>query len=74
MRQAYEQAGISPAAIDYLEAHGTGTAVGDPIETRAIGAALAQQRSKDAPLPIGSVKSNLGHLEAAARHHRHQDA
>lgn len=66
MRQAYEQAGISPSDIDYLEAHGTGTAVGDPIETRAIGAALAQQRSKDAPLPIGSVKSNLGHLEAAS--------
>ncbi|MGE8453811.1 MAG: type I polyketide synthase, partial [Pseudomonadales bacterium] len=66
MGQAYEQAGILPADIDYLEAHGTGTAVGDPIETRAIGAALAQQRSKDAPLPIGSVKSNLGHLEAAS--------
>lgn len=66
MRQAYEQAGISPADIDYLEAHGTGTAVGDPIETRAIGLALAQQRSKDTPLPIGSVKSNLGHLEAAS--------
>lgn len=66
MRQAYEQAGISPVDIDYLEAHGTGTAVGDPIETRAIGAALAQQRSKEAPLPIGSVKSNLGHLEAAS--------
>lgn len=66
MRQAYEQAGISPADIDYLEAHGTGTAVGDPIETRAIGAALAQHRGKDAPLPIGSVKSNLGHLEAAS--------
>ncbi|CAB3871474.1 type I polyketide synthase [Achromobacter piechaudii] len=66
MRQAYEQAGISPSEIDYLEAHGTGTAVGDPIETRAIGAALAQQRDKDAPLPIGSVKSNLGHLEAAS--------
>ena len=66
MRQAYQQAGISPSDIDYLEAHGTGTAVGDPIETRAIGVALAQQRGKDAPLPIGSVKSNLGHLEAAS--------
>lgn len=66
MRQAYEQAGISPAEIDYLEAHGTGTAVGDPIETHAIGQALGQQRGKDAPLPIGSVKSNLGHLEAAS--------
>ncbi|MFD4840010.1 SDR family NAD(P)-dependent oxidoreductase [Achromobacter sp. NPDC058515] len=66
MRHAYEQAGIPAADIDYLEAHGTGTALGDPIETRAIGAALARQRPKDAPLPIGSVKSNLGHLEAAS--------
>jgi phthiocerol/phenolphthiocerol synthesis type-I polyketide synthase C len=66
MRQAYQQAGIPPSDIDYLEAHGTGTAVGDPIETRAIGAALAQLRGKEAPLPIGSVKSNLGHLEAAS--------
>ncbi|SIT31348.1 type I polyketide synthase [Achromobacter sp. MFA1 R4] len=66
MRQVYEQAGIAPSEIDYLEAHGTGTAVGDPIETRAIGLALAQRRDKGAPLPIGSVKSNLGHLEAAS--------
>lgn len=64
MRQAYEQAGISPDEIDYLEAHGTGTAVGDPIETRAIGEALAKQRKS--PLPIGSVKSNVGHLETAS--------
>ncbi|WP_175786805.1 type I polyketide synthase [Burkholderia anthina] len=66
MRQVYEQAGIPPSAIDYLEAHGTGTPVGDPIETRAIGQALGQHRAADAPLPIGSVKSNLGHLEAAS--------
>ncbi|MDS0797338.1 polyketide synthase, partial [Burkholderia pseudomultivorans] len=66
MRQVYEQAGIPPEAIDYLEAHGTGTPVGDPIETRAIGQALGQRRPADAPLPIGSVKSNLGHLEAAS--------
>ncbi|PRF36381.1 type I polyketide synthase [Burkholderia multivorans] len=66
MRQVYEQAGIPPDAIDYLEAHGTGTPVGDPIETRAIGQALGQRRPADAPLPIGSVKSNLGHLEAAS--------
>ncbi|GAB2721285.1 type I polyketide synthase [Halomonas garicola] len=64
MRQAYRQAGIAPDDIDYLEAHGTGTAVGDPIEARAIGEALAQQRRR--PLPIGSVKSNLGHLETAS--------
>ncbi|WP_322062768.1 SDR family NAD(P)-dependent oxidoreductase [Paraburkholderia sp. J63] len=65
MRQVYEQAGISPDEIDYLEAHGTGTPVGDPIETRAIGQALGQRRA-NTPLPIGSVKSNLGHLEAAS--------
>lgn len=64
MRRAYEQAGISPDEIDYLEAHGTGTAVGDPIETRAIGEALGKHRQT--PLPIGSVKSNVGHLETAS--------
>jgi len=64
MRQAYAQAGIAPDEIDYLEAHGTGTAIGDPIETRAIGEALARHRQR--PLPIGSVKSNLGHLETAS--------
>ncbi len=64
MRQACQQAGIEPEQIDYLEAHGTGTAVGDPIETRAIGEALGQARSR--PLRIGSIKSNLGHLETAS--------
>lgn len=64
MRDAYRQAGIAPDAIDYIEAHGTGTAVGDPVETRAIGEALGQQRQT--PLPIGSVKSNAGHLETAS--------
>lgn len=64
MRHAYERAGIAPDEIDYLEAHGTGTAVGDPIESRAIGEALAKRRQS--PLPIGSVKSNLGHLETAS--------
>lgn len=64
MRRAYEQAGISPDEIDYLEAHGTGTAVGDPIETHAIGEALGKHRKT--PLLIGSVKSNLGHLETAS--------
>jgi len=64
MRRVYEQAGIEPDAIDYFEAHGTGTPVGDPIETQAIGMALGQQRKT--PLLIGSVKSNLGHLESAS--------
>jgi len=66
MRQVYERAGVPITDIDYLEAHGTGTAVGDPIETRAIGAALGQPRGAGNPLVIGSVKSNLGHLEAAS--------
>ncbi|MCB5363039.1 SDR family NAD(P)-dependent oxidoreductase [Pusillimonas sp. CC-YST705] len=66
MRQAYERAGLTPADIDYLEAHGTGTPVGDPIETHAIGRALGQARGKGEPLPIGSVKTNMGHLETAS--------
>ena len=66
LEQAYVQAGIDPEAIDYIEAHGTGTVVGDPIEARAIGNALGMRRPKNSPLLIGSVKSNLGHLEAAS--------
>ncbi|WP_404324939.1 type I polyketide synthase [Cobetia sp. UIB-001] len=64
MERACELAGVTPDEIDYLEAHGTGTAVGDPLETRAIGAAIGQKRSS--PLPIGSIKSNMGHLETAS--------
>src|SRR5260370_14360010 len=63
---AYAQAGIHPSEIDYIEAHGTGTAVGDPIETRALGEALGQHRPKSQPLAIGSIKGNVGHLEAAS--------
>jgi acyl transferase domain-containing protein/NADPH:quinone reductase-like Zn-dependent oxidoreductase/NAD(P)-dependent dehydrogenase (short-subunit alcohol dehydrogenase family)/acyl carrier protein len=66
MKQAYDSAGIDAVDIDYLEAHGTGTPVGDPIESRAIGEALGQQRPADQPLLIGSIKSNIGHLEAAS--------
>jgi phthiocerol/phenolphthiocerol synthesis type-I polyketide synthase C len=66
LREVYGRAGIPPADIDYFEAHGTGTAVGDPVETRAIGEALGQERQRNKPLPIGSIKGNVGHLEAAA--------
>ena len=66
LANAYAQAGIHPSEIDYIEAHGTGTAVGDPIETRALGEALGQHRPKSQPLPIGSIKGNVGHLEAAS--------
>ncbi|MBK8815456.1 MAG: SDR family NAD(P)-dependent oxidoreductase [Methylococcaceae bacterium] len=62
--RVYKKASIDPNNIDYIEAHGTGTPVGDPIEAYAIGLGVAQKRKT--PLPIGSVKSNLGHLESAS--------
>ncbi|MFO1417409.1 MAG: type I polyketide synthase [Methylotetracoccus sp.] len=66
LQEVYARAGIAPTELDYLEAHGTGTAVGDPIEASAIGQALGRLRPSDSPLLIGSVKSNLGHLESAS--------
>jgi len=66
LTEAYAKAGISPNDISYLEAHGTGTPVGDPIEANALATALGKFRPKDKPLLIGSIKSNLGHLEAAS--------
>ncbi|WP_419145180.1 amino acid adenylation domain-containing protein [Myxococcus stipitatus] len=66
LREAYRRAGVSPGRVRYVEAHGTGTALGDPIEARALGAVLAEGRAPGDTCAIGSVKSNLGHLEAAA--------
>ncbi|MYE80921.1 MAG: type I polyketide synthase, partial [Gammaproteobacteria bacterium] len=66
METALEDAGITPAEVDYLEAHGTGTAVGDPIEINAVAAVYGGEREPDRPLLVGSVKTNLGHLESAA--------
>lgn len=66
LRQVYAQANIDPSDLAYLEAHGTGTAVGDPVEAKAIGEALGSVRLPATPLPIGSIKGNLGHLEAAS--------
>ncbi|HYB36143.1 MAG TPA: acyltransferase domain-containing protein [Mycobacterium sp.] len=66
LRAAYTNASVEPRLIDYVEAHGTGTLLGDPIEARALGRVLGRARPQSAPLLIGAVKSNLGHLEAAA--------
>ncbi len=66
LRAACGAAAVDPAQIDYVEAHGTGTAVGDRIEAGALAQVLAAGRGGDRPLLVGSVKSNLGHLEAAA--------
>lgn len=80
LRDAYRHAGVDPMAVDYVETHGTGTALGDPIEIRSLAEVLVGDRSE--ALRLGAVKANLGHLEAAAGiagliktvlalHHRH---
>ncbi|HWU89452.1 MAG TPA: beta-ketoacyl synthase N-terminal-like domain-containing protein, partial [Kofleriaceae bacterium] len=66
LRDAYRRTGFAPSEVQYVEAHGTGTPLGDPIEARALGAVLGAGRAPDRPLRIGSVKTNIGHLEAAA--------
>ncbi len=66
VRAALKAAGLEPHDVDYLEAHGTGTAVGDPIELEALAAVLGKDRPPDRPLRVGSVKTNIGHLESAS--------
>ncbi|BCL39996.1 non-ribosomal peptide synthetase/type I polyketide synthase [Nostoc sp. MS1] len=66
LKEAYRQAGISPYQVQYIEAHGTGTQLGDPIEMKALGKVLAQGRTAGNDCLVGSVKTNIGHLEAAA--------
>ncbi|KAL9485418.1 hypothetical protein ACSS6W_004207 [Trichoderma asperelloides] len=64
IRQTYESAGLPLHETNYFEAHGTGTAAGDPVECSAIGAAFSSTRQR--PLYVGSVKSNVGHLESCS--------
>jgi acyl transferase domain-containing protein/SAM-dependent methyltransferase len=66
IRAALDAAQVPARAVGYVEAHGTGTSLGDPIEVGALAAVLCQDRNANQPLAIGSVKTNIGHLEAAA--------
>jgi myxalamid-type polyketide synthase MxaD len=66
IRQALQQAGAAPADVTYIEAHGTGTALGDPIEVEALAEVYGRPGRRGMPCAIGSVKTNLGHLEASA--------
>jgi acyl transferase domain-containing protein/NADPH:quinone reductase-like Zn-dependent oxidoreductase/SAM-dependent methyltransferase/acyl carrier protein len=66
LRQTLARAGVRPCDVQYVEAHGTGTKVGDPIEAQALGTALGDGRPAGTPCLIGSIKSNIGHLEAGA--------
>jgi polyketide synthase 13 len=66
LRKAYKDAGVNPRTVDYIEAHGTGTILGDPIEADALGRVVGRGRDADKPALLGAVKSNVGHLESAA--------
>lgn len=66
IRSVYKGAGIDPKDTGYVEAHGTGTKVGDPIEAAALHNVFGEGRTARNPLFIGSVKSNIGHLEGTA--------
>ncbi|MFF3290932.1 type I polyketide synthase [Streptomyces sp. NPDC003023] len=66
MRATLDNAGLTPHDIQYIEAHGTGTAIGDPIEMRGISEVFSASHSQTRPVAVGSVKTNLGHLESTA--------
>jgi acyl transferase domain-containing protein/acyl carrier protein len=66
LHQVYSEAGIAPHQVLYVEAHGTGTIVGDAVECQALGNVLGEGRAEGQPLRVGSVKTNIGHLEGAS--------
>jgi acyl transferase domain-containing protein len=66
IRKAYQIAGVDPAETAYVEAHGTGTQAGDPLEARAIVRTIGAVENRTSNLYVGSVKTNIGHLEGAA--------
>ena len=66
LRSVYREAGIAPSDVQYIEAHGTGTPVGDPIEAAALGDVLSEGRPEGQFCSVGSVKTNIGHLESAS--------
>jgi acyl transferase domain-containing protein/acyl carrier protein len=66
IRRALEVARVSPSEVGYVEVHGTGTPLGDPIEVQALASVLGQGRPAERPLVVGSIKTNLGHTEGAA--------
>ena len=66
IKEALANAGIASTDVSYVETHGTGTALGDPIEVQALASVYSEQRSEEQPLVIGSVKSNIGHTEGLA--------
>ena len=66
IKEALKNARVEPQEVSYVETHGTGTALGDPIEVRALGSVFCEERSFETPLYIGSVKTQVGHLESAA--------
>ena len=66
LKEAYERAGVDPAKVSYIEAHGTGTPTGDPQEIEAIHKVFCESPARERPLLLGSVKSNMGHTESVA--------
>ena len=67
IREALSRAGVAPREVGFVEAHGTGTQLGDPLEVNALGAVFGADRDPARPLIIGSVKTNIGHLESCRR-------